>query len=229
MKTHNRIVWTMVIILASVISWATPVSAREYRGHERSSASYHAYNSRESAYVRVQDRGERRPHRAYHAPARHVPVMVRNQRYYFLDGIFYRQGLHGYIAVGAPVGAIVVSLPVGSSTVMVAGTRYSVYGGVYYRHMSQGYEVVRKPYTKDAPCRLDDRYEVAGQVRVTTHALNVREGPGRNHKVISHVFRHDILKIMGSAPGWLYVHLPCGKYGWVMNEYVAPMGPVARG
>jgi hypothetical protein len=205
MNRYQRIGWSLALILAFIIGSAVPAAAREPRHQAR--------------HYR----------QAHHAPAKHVPVVVKGQRYFFLGGTFYRKGLHGHIGVQAPLGAVIVSMPIGSHTVVVRGTRYHVYGGVYYRHVPHGYKVVKKPYMGDAYCNTDKEYEVSEKVMVIPRILNVRQGPGKRHPIVHKVYRDDILKIIGRAPGWVYVHLPYGKFGWVMTEYVTPIGPSAKG
>ena len=255
MKNSTRIGVTLVLVLTCVVSFALPVEAREPRPQERGAGSYQADHGRKNSVSKGTDQQERRAigsyqadrdkqyaapsretrpqdkhyARPHHAPSRHVPVVVRNQRYFYLDGLFFRQGLYGYISVQAPFGAIVLSLPIGYSSVVVGGTRYYVYGGVYYRHVPTGYEVVKKPYLGDRYCTPEITCEIADQVVVTPAALNVRQGPGKTHPVIYQVYRHDILKIIGSATGWFYVSLPSGVCGWVMAEFVSPLVPSARG
>ena len=254
MKNSTRIGVTLVFVLTCIVSFALPVEAREPRPQERGAGSYQADHTRKntaSQETRHQERAvgsyqadrdkqyaapsrETRPQdkhyvRPHHAPSRHVPVVVRNQRYFYLDGLFYRQGLYGYISVQAPFGAVILSLPIGYSSVVVGGTRYYVYGGIYYRHVPTGYEVVKRPYLGDRYCTPEIACEIADQVVVTTAALNVRQGPGKTHPVIYQVYRHDILKIIGRATGWFYVSLPSGVCGWVMAEFVSPLVPSARG
>ncbi|MGC9325665.1 MAG: DUF6515 family protein [Desulfomonilia bacterium] len=230
MKTYHRIGLTLVVILACVVSFALPVEAREPRHQERGGKSYQADHARKHHAHREPRHHERRyVIRHHHAPVRHVPVVVRNQRYFFLDGLFYRQGLYGFISVPAPIGAVVVSLPIGSCQVVIGGTRYHVYGGVYYRQVPSGYEVVRKPYLGNAYCTPGKEYEESTQVIVLAHILNVREGPGETHPVIRQVHRNNLLKVIGRAPGWLYVCVPGGGYGWVMMDYVTPVESCAKG
>jgi uncharacterized protein YgiM (DUF1202 family) len=64
------------------------------------------------------------------------------------------------------------------------------------------------------------------RVSVTTAELNVRSGPGMDHSVAGFVRRGEVLDVMGSAPGWLYVKTIDGLYGWVMVQFTAaePMG-----
>lgn len=205
MNRYQRIGWSLALILAFIIGSATPVAAREPRHPSRHYRQTH------------------------HARTRYVPVVVRGQRYYYQDGIFYRKGLHRHIAVQAPIGAFIVSLPIGSHTVVAGRTRYNVYGGVYYRHASPGYEVVKKPYLGDAYCRTDKDYDIPEKVMVIPRILNVRQGPGKRHPVVHKVYRDDILKIISRANGWVFVHLPYGKSEWVKTEYVTPTGPSAKG
>lgn len=205
MNRYQRIGWSLALILAFIIGSAVPAAAREPRHQAR--------------HYR----------QAHHAPAKHVPVFVKGHRYFYLDGIFYRRGLQGHIAVQAPMGAIIFSLPIGSHPVVVAGTSYHVFGGVYYRRVPDGYVVVKKPYLGDTYGESDNEYDVSEQVMVIPRVLNVRQGPGKSHPVIHKAYRDDILEIIGRAPGWVYVRLPYGKFGWVMSELVTPMGRSAKG
>ena len=253
MNTYYRIGWSLALILAFIIGSATLVSAREPRHQERSSASYQSNHKNKKASVR-ESRHQERPAGSYRAnhnnknaavrqlrhqkkqfrharyvPARHVPVVVKDRRYFFRDGVFYRHGLQGYIAVQAPIGAVMVSLPIGSYTVVVAGTEYNVYGGVYYRHVPRGYEVVKRPYPRDEYRGTNKNYDIPEKVKVIPRALNVRQGPGKRHRVVQKVYRNDILKIVSRADAWVFVRLPYGEFGWVMSDYVAPMRPCAKG
>jgi uncharacterized protein YgiM (DUF1202 family) len=68
------------------------------------------------------------------------------------------------------------------------------------------------------------------QVAVTAEQLDVRSGPGLNHPLVTHVAKGAVLVIRGSAPGWLYVQLPNGTFGWVMSKFTAPVSsPPASG
>ncbi|MBN2299114.1 MAG: hypothetical protein JXM72_10995, partial [Deltaproteobacteria bacterium] len=143
MNRYQQIGCSVVLILAFIIGSAAPVAARDQRYQERQNRPAHHTQARHTQvhYTPVR-----------HTHARHVPVVVKDRTYFFLDGIFYRSGLNGYIAVQAPLGAVIASLPIGSSTVVVGGTGYNVFGGVYYQHVPRGYEVVRKPYMGEAYC-----------------------------------------------------------------------------
>lgn len=215
MKRYQQIGCSLVLILAFIIGLAAPVAARDQRYQERQNRPAHQTQERHTP--------------ARHPQKRHAPVVVKNRTYFYLDGIFYRSGLNGYIAVQAPLGAIVLSLPIGSHDIVVGGSKYYVYGGVYYRHAPSGYEVVRKPYLGEAYCTPDNEYRDLEQAMVIPRILNVRQGPGKSHPIIYKVYRDDVLEIIGRAPGWVYVHLPYGEFGWVMAQYVRPVGPSPKG
>lgn len=218
----------MVVVLMCTIGSAALADAREPRYQGRPSGTYQTYNKR-NTNVRVPYHRGNHYRQTRYAPERYVPVMVSGTRYFFGDGIFYRQGLYGYIAVQAPYGAVLVSLPIGSHIAVVGGARYHVYGGVYYRQVPQGYVVVEEPRLGDEYSSTDRNYEVPEHVAVIPRILNVREGPGKRHPVMYKVYRNDILKIITRADGWVFVQLPSGKSGWVMAEYITPVRPSAKG
>jgi hypothetical protein len=74
-------------------------------------------------------------------------VVVGHERYHYRDGHFFRPGWFGIeIALSLPpFGAVVTSIPTGTSVVIVGGTTYYCYDHVYYRHHSLGYIVVPAP------------------------------------------------------------------------------------
>jgi uncharacterized protein YraI len=52
--------------------------------------------------------------------------------------------------------------------------------------------------------------------------LNLRYGPQASEAVIAQVDRYTTLRVLGSAPGWLYVEVEGEDLrGWVMERYVA--------
>jgi len=165
-------------------------------------------------------------HRArYPAPGRIVPKMpfgrtivnVGPDRYYFNTGVFYRKGPRGYAVVRAPIGAVVMHLPVGYHTLVVAGVTYFLFADVYYRKAPSGYVVVGAPAAEMVPSPILE------QVEVTAKRRNVRSGPGVNHPAIGSVIQGTVLSVQGNAPGWHYVMLPDGRYGWVMAVYTRAM------
>ncbi len=64
---------------------------------------------------------------------------------------------------------------------------------------------------------------------VTAKRLNVRVRPDRHAQIIAISYKGTILKVRGKAPGWLYVKLPSGQYGWVMAKYTRTVCPPAKG
>jgi hypothetical protein len=91
------------------------------------------------------DRGDRRSQdRGSHG--REV-VMVGHQRYHYQDGRFFRPSWFGleFFVVTPPVGAIVVSIPIGHRTMIIGGATYYYYNNVYYRPCPSGYIVVPEP------------------------------------------------------------------------------------
>jgi len=154
-------------------------------------------------------------------PAGHKPVVVRGSRYYHYHGAFYRKAPSGFVLVRAPLGAVVVSLPVGFVRLVIGGAPYFWYEGVYYREVPSGYEVV------EPPLQVEQEIPASEQVSVTANLLNVRSGPGMNYPVIMRIYRGTVLAVRGHAPGWFYVELPTGRFGWVMSGYTAPVGTVS--
>ena len=74
-----------------------------------------------------------------------LTVVIGGGRYYYCDGIFYRQSEREYIIVPTPVGAVISVLPRGYHKIIIDGTVYYSYNGVYYRRISDGYLVVETP------------------------------------------------------------------------------------
>ena len=120
--------------------------------------------------------------------------------------------------IKAPVGAVVAAIPVGFVTFVVGSHSYYYYGGAYYQRVPSGYVVVEAPRQSVIVDQVPS--PGAGEsVSVTAPLLNVRSGPGKNHPVIHQVHQGDSLLIQGHAPGWFYVKLPSGQFGWVMSEF----------
>ena len=80
-----------------------------------------------------------------------IVVSVNNQDYHYDNGVYYQEttndsGEKGYVAVTAPIGAKVPSLPDGNEKTTVSGKDYWYYGGVFYVKDSDGkYVVVQGP------------------------------------------------------------------------------------
>jgi N-acetylmuramoyl-L-alanine amidase len=63
-------------------------------------------------------------------------------------------------------------------------------------------------------------------VIVTAAELNLRSGPGMDRAVLGQVRKGDVLAVIDSVPSWLYIRKADGRYGWVMDRYTKPSGPV---
>jgi hypothetical protein len=73
-------------------------------------------------------------------------VIAGQKRYNYHDGRFFRLGWFGFeTIVAAPLGAIVVSIPIGHGTITLGGATYHYYDNIYYRPCSSGYIVVPQP------------------------------------------------------------------------------------
>lgn len=186
------------------------------------------YQDSQRTAMHVMADGKHRPqhHEARHAAREHrsrpavyvktLPhnkrtVMVNRERYYIHQGRFYRHTPSGYLVVRPPVGAVFAELPFGFLRVTFGGANYLVWNDVFYRHTPRGYLVVNTP----AGYRIADQT----RVRVTSGLLNVRSGPGLDFEVVGRTPRGAELLIAGSAPGWYYVQLADGGYGWVMSRF----------
>lgn len=171
----------------------------------------------------------RRDHVVSSLPRGYRRVWHDRKPYYYFSGTFYRPYTSGFIAVGAPLGAIVVSLPVGYQRVWVDNSWYYVYGSAFYRRVPYGYMVVAPPpaviVEDSVPEIVAPTESAAGTVSVTTSVLNVRSGPGLDYPRIYQIHEGYLLEIHGKALGWLYVQLPNGEFGWVMNMYTVPLVP----
>ncbi len=152
-------------------------------------------------------------------PAAHIAVWAGGAKFFFHGGIFYRRGHSGFIVVNAPIGAVVASLPIGFSTIVMDGVTYCYLNGVYYQKATSGYIVV------NAPIPAQPQVASGSRVTVTAQLLNVRSGPGMQFAAIRQARQGDELTVHGTAPGWLYVRLPGGIFGWVSETFTAPVAP----
>lgn len=172
-----------------------------------------------------QMRHDRKPspvvrHVVHHIPTRHAVILHGRDSYHYYSGRFYRPWNSGFILVRPPIGLVVLNIPLGSRIVMSAGISYHVFGDVYYRRVPAGYQVV-EPIRGYAPYRQD-------RVEVVIDLLNLRYGPETSEAVIAQVDRYTTLRVLGSAPGWLYVEVEGEDLrGWVMERYVS--STAARG
>jgi uncharacterized protein YgiM (DUF1202 family) len=143
-----------------------------------------------------------------------------NQDYIYRGGRFYRPGRGGLIAVAAPVGAIVATLPFGISAVVAGGNTYFHADGSYYRQTSHGYMVCVAPVVPPAQRRHPER--ISRTVVVQPARLNIRSGPGPSFAVSDQVARGERLHIRANSGGWYYVETPHGTRGWVMVQFTSP-------
>lgn len=164
-----------------------------------------------------QVRHDKRPvvvkHVIHKIPERHAVVVHGRERYHYHSGRFYRPWNSGFILVRPPLGLVVLNIPLGSRMVLSAGITYHVFGDVYYRRVPTGYQVVEP--ARGPAAGWPDRVEVL------IDRLNVRYGPEAGEEVIAQVDRYTTLRVLGNAPGWLYVEVEGEDVrGWVMERYV---------
>lgn len=50
---------------------------------------------------------------------------------------------------------------------------------------------------------------------VKVPVANLRQGPGRQHKVVAKLPRYEVLRTRGKQPGWVRVERDTGERGWV--------------
>jgi len=165
---------------------------------------------------------------------RYQRPLVRNaRRHYYPRGPFYGNRSRVSLFIGAPTGAFFPTLPYGYSRVVVHGSPYYLSGGVYYQQVLGGYRVVEAPrevvVVTSPPANGTMPAQLPAEVRVSAAALNVRTGPGLHYSVIDGVQRGDILRVLGSAPGWLCVQMGSGQSGWVMDSFTIPLTGPASG
>lgn len=217
-KRHWAIrIGEVLLLLAGVAGMVVPADARDWRHESR----YHRH------------RPALRVHRRYH------PVRAGPHRYGYRTGRFYRHHHRKYVAVRAPIGAVVAHLAPGFQIMVSGGNRCFCYANTYYRRHPRGYCVVPRPVRvyrpeprgmgvdigSPASRELPDR----AWITVTVEVLNVRAGPGRSHPVIGQVRQGRRLEVKGNAPGWSYVRLPHGRYGWVMNRFTTAISRDPKG
>jgi len=156
-------------------------------------------------------------------------LTIAGCQYYYHKGMYYRPLPRGYIVTTPPVGAVVVELPPGYVTFRTGGVTYYYYGNVYYTRVPSGYVVVNPPY-EDPPTEslAQSASSAISQITVIPPMLNVRSGPGAEHAIILQVPQGTILEIHGTAPEWLFVKLPSGGFGWVMEKFTFSQPVVHR-
>ena len=78
---------------------------------------------------------------------------------------------------------------------------------------------VPPPPTTPAPAPFEEK--VAGTVRVTASALNVRGEASGDADVIAQAKKGDVLEVLASDESWTKVRLDGGRVGWVASRFVS--------
>ena len=88
------------------------------------------------------------------------------QDYRYRAGTFYRPHNHGYRVVSAPIGALILTLPIGCNRISYRSRDYYHYNDVYYQREREreGYRVVTNPYQNHAL-----RYQVGTMISTLPH------------------------------------------------------------
>lgn len=155
-------------------------------------------------------------------PPNHHRLHHDGRSYYEYSGRYYIEGPSGFILVGAPIGAVIATLPIGYLSIYIGGIPYFYFNGVYYRHYhTGGYVIVTAPYPTYVP--MDQRVVVQAQ------ALNMRSGPGMDYSILGVLYRGEVLSVLGSSDGWYYVQRDNGDVGWVVSTYTSPAYDTPRG
>lgn len=213
-------------------------SVREQR--EREGRSYRT--KRRGADSSVRRRGKRvirtprfrrHGHEFSRLPRGYRRAWYNREPFYYYHGVFYRPSRSGFTVVVAPMGIIVESLPIGYQRLWVDDVWYYTYSGVFYQRVPYGYAVVKAPadviIEEAIPALVEPPEPASGTVSVVASILNVRSGPGLNYPVIYQIHRGYVLEVHGKTVGWLYVQLPNGEFGWVMNIYTTRLEPPGSG
>ena len=137
MYLHRSITRNTVLLLSATAVLAagtlTPGYSRNHREDKRV--------SRTRTYHR------QRPQRV-RAPSRHP---VQKHHYTYRHGRWFSITPHARISVGAPFGALVLSLPGIFRTAVFGGLTYYYCDGVFYHRHPHGYEIVRPPRVRFLP------------------------------------------------------------------------------
>jgi uncharacterized protein (TIGR02594 family) len=76
------------------------------------------------------------------------------------------------------------------------------------------------------PSQAPDRF------RVNTGSLNIRQGPGTDHKIVGYLLRHEIVDCIGASPDglWANIRKSTGLTGWssikYLTRFTSPPPPV---
>lgn len=156
-----------------------------------------------------------RPHGRYYSsiPSGFVTLSLAGGLFYYHMGTYYRPAENGYVVVRAPLGARIRALPEGCSPLYINDRRYFVCDEVYYQPDGEDYVVIERP------ARPDYRVEVGDEVRIGADFLNLRSGPGQQHRVVGQLYRGDVVEVGAIEGDWYYVALADGVYGWIKGEF----------
>ncbi|AEG02080.1 DUF6515 family protein [Methylomonas methanica] len=100
--------------------------------------------SRQSDY-RHEERYYHSGHAAAPLPRGYSRVHTNAGEYFYANGSFYRPTRHGYVAVAAPIGAVLGYLPRFNRVSYARGLPYYVAGNTFFRRHGNGYVVVPNP------------------------------------------------------------------------------------
>ena len=167
-----------------------------------------------------------------HIPIGSQRVNHRDSHYVIHQGRFYRPSRNGYERSRPPSGIVTNWLPAAALAIMVAGITYYVYEDIYYRKIPSGYQVVENlPVieTKVVPAQTLILPSPGTRLMVMVDMLNVRRGPGLDHPVKFQVYYGNMVMAKGNAPDWIYIQLPDGSDGWVMDEYLSVPASGSKG
>jgi hypothetical protein len=78
-------------------------------------------------------------------PDDYVRLVAGGVEFFFWEGMFFRPVSGQYVAVAAPVGAVVPVVPQGCAPLIVDGVTYYTINGITYMYTSTGYQVVPPP------------------------------------------------------------------------------------
>lgn len=78
-------------------------------------------------------------------PRGYSRVYANAGEYFYANGSFYRPSRHGYVAVAAPIGAVIGHLPRFNRVSYARGLPYYVAGNTFFRRHANGYVAVANP------------------------------------------------------------------------------------
>ena len=214
--------------LSVLLPPALPAQARDPR-QDRYDQKVGGDRPGDRPVVRPEHAAPRKPAVIERLPRGHITVRQGRDDYFYHHGHYFRRGGVGFIAILPPVGLVVPILPPGYTTMVVTGSPYYFYEGVYYRQAPTGFVVVAPPPTMEVPTPPPAPAPAYGSISITAAALNVRSGPGREHPVMTVIQRGETYPVQAIAPGWLYIQLPDGRFGWVEQMHTTPVATVPAG